>query len=165
MKKTVLLSAIAMVLFSCGNQKSMVLQSGNYSIESQCPETGTCTFTAHKDSSLVYKKSTLGKLYYETVAQEGKTVLKYNYSKKTNPALQDDFYREEVIIETDSDLAKLNKNSDIKMLFGVSCYCKGLAGFYEVEGGYAEYKDGKILITVPKVIDNQLTHTIMVNVK
>ena len=163
--KKILIPAIAFALFSCVSHKNTILKSGEYSLESTCPEAGICSFEVSKDSSLVYKQSDLGKLYYETAAQPGKTILKYNYTKKTNPELQDDFYRENVIIETDSDISKLDKNTDIKMLFEVSCYCKGLAGFYKVEGGYAEYKDGKLLITVPEVIDNQLTKYIVADIK
>ena len=163
--KKLFLPVIAFAVLSCGSQKEAIPTSGNYAIESTCPDNGICTFTVSKDSSLVYKQTPADKLYYETSSQSGKTVLHYKYTKNTNPALQDDFYIEEVIIETDSDVSKLDRNTDIKMLFGVSCYCKGIAGFYEAKEGYAEYQDGKLLITVPQIIDNQLTKYIVADIK
>ena len=164
MKKTILSIAFVTVLASCGSQNT-VLKAGNYNLESTCPTQGTCSFEVLKDSSLVYKQNGAGKLYYEAKEQEGKSVLKYTYSKTPNKQAQDDFYKEEVIIETASDVASLNRNSEIKMLFGVFCYCKDLAGYREVKDGYAEYKDGKVIITLPDVIQNQKTKTIIADIK
>ncbi|QEE48530.1 hypothetical protein FUA48_02770 [Flavobacterium alkalisoli] len=164
MKKIILSIAFVTALASCGSQNT-VLKSGNYNLESNCPTQGTCLFEVLKDSSLVYKQNGAGKLYYESQAQEGKSILKYTYTKTPNQQAQDDFYREEVIIETTSDVASLNRDSEIKMLFGVFCYCKDIAGYREVKDGYAEYKDGKVIITLPDVIQNQKTKTIIADIK
>ena len=164
MKKFTLIIAFTAILASCGTQNT-VLKSGSYNLESTCPTDGTCSFIVAKDSSLVYKESGAGKLYYETTYQEGKSILLYTYNKKTNPQLQDDSYREEVVIETDSDIGTLSKESNVKILFGVFCYCKDLAGYREVKNGYAEYKDGKVIVTLPDVIPNQKTKLITADIK
>lgn len=165
MKKTIILLS-AFAALSCGSQKTTAIQPGSYTIESECPATGTCNFEIIKDSALVYKNNeATGRLYYEMVSSPGKSVLKYTYDKKKNPGAQDDFYREEIVIETNNDLSSLNNETSPKMLFGIFCYCKGTAGYYEIKDGSTSYKNNKISITVPKVIPNPVTTQFTVNTK
>ena len=164
MKKLTIALAFAVVLVACGSQKTL-LQSGKYNLQSECPANGDCTFVVAKDSSMTLVEDGVGKMRYNMTSHEGKSILTYKYNKKSDPRAQDDFYSEEVIIETNSDIASLNKDSEIKMLFGVFCYCKGVAGYYEAKDGYAEYRDGKVIITIPKVIENQKTNIIIADIK
>lgn len=165
--KRISLIVITALTFACSGTKETTPKNINVSrgMPEICPVTGTCTFEILKDSALVYKiNESTGRLYYETTKSPGKSILKYTYDKTRNVDLQDDFYTEEVIIETDNDITKLN-GGKVKMVFGVFCYCKGTAGYYEVKEGTANYKDGRIIINTPNVVPNQLTTSIIAVIK
>lgn len=164
MKKVSLLALTALVL-SCGIQKQATAAAEKYSIESECPKAGECFIEVSKDAGLVSSVTSVGRTTYSTGAKEGRTVIKYMYNKKDDPTIQDDSYREEIMVEADGDLTKLNAGSDVKIVYGVFCFCKGSAGYHEVNGGTAIYKDGKITVTIPKVTEFQKTFTFTVNTK
>lgn len=163
MKKISLL-AVLTVLFACGGSKSSTKQTVGNSIESGCPKNGECLVEVVKDSALVKKENSGGRPYFEMESKPGKTVIKYYFNKKDNPAIQDDSYREEIMIETDSDLTKIN-SANTKVVFGVFCFCRDRAGYYEVKNATAEYKDKKVSLTLPEVVGGQLTHNIVINIK
>jgi hypothetical protein len=91
-------------------------------------------------------------------------VIKYYFNKKDNPVIQDDSYREEIMIETDSDLSKLS-SANTKVVFGVFCFCRDRAGYYEVKNATTEYKNNQLHVTLPEVVSGQLTHNLVINIK
>lgn len=159
MKKLALLPLLLLSI-SCGNQKNAAApMTQNYTLESGCPSQGKCTVEVLKDKSLDVKTDDIGKMYYALQHTPGKTVIKYSYSKQSDPALQDDGYSEEVLFETNSDITEFNYSDaslqDTKMLFGVMCFCRGKAGFYKVTEGSMKYSGKTLHIQLPDIVDSQ----------
>jgi hypothetical protein len=165
MKNAALLPLLFLFSF-CGGSKSK--QPQELIVESPCPPEGNCAVEIMKDKSLIVKNNMGTKFYYQLADTPGRIVVRYTYTKKSNPEYQDDFYIEEVIFETDGQLETLAnaQPEDIKMLFGVKCYCKGKAGYYNVNKGVVAYADKKLTIKLPdNLIDNQITKDITISVK
>lgn len=158
MKQFVLIPVLLM-LFSCGSTKSLYDNSEAARTEVSCPENGNCTFEVLKNKSLVVKKDGIDKMYYSTIDNSATSVIKYRYVKKTNPALQDAGYVEEIVFEIANNSKALDyKNSDMqqtKMLFGVMCFCKDKAGYYEVKEGALTYKNNKLEVMLPDLVEGQ----------
>lgn len=166
MKKTILIPFILLAV-SCGGHKNTVSpMTENYTVESGCPEEGNCTLEVLQDKSLDIKTDGTGKLYYGLKDTPGKNVVKYTYKKDTDAQLQDAGYSEEIVFETDTDVNGFNYSAtDMQksnMLFGVMCFCRGKAGYYKVTSGNVVYKDNKLSIELPDIVDDQKLDTIMV---
>jgi len=152
MKKLALVS-LALVLLNCSGQKNRIETTiYDYKLTCPCPAEGTCTIEVLKNESLIIKTDDIGKLYYETEGKAGKQVIKYNYTKTTDPALQDAGYSEEIVLETDADFTFSDKS---KILFGVYCYCKGKAGYYKADNAIVSTSQKLLTVTIPEIIDGQ----------
>lgn len=162
--KKILFAAVLTVLIACGGSKTTTKNTVGNSIESGCPKNGECLVEVIKDSALVKKENSGGRPYFDMESKPGKTVIKYYFNKKDNPVIQDDSYREEIMIETDSDLSKLS-SANTKVVFGVFCFCRDRAGYYEVKNTTTEYKNNQLHITLPEVVSGQLTHSLVINIK
>jgi hypothetical protein len=169
MKKTAFLYIVALFLLSCSAGKETAMTSENTSVASPCPPQTDCTIEVLKDKSLDVKTDDTGHTYYNLQDTPGKTVLKYSYRKITDPKLQDAGYSETIIFETDGTTTNLNySGKDIKktkMVFNVACFCRGKAGVYKVEEGTISYKDNKLHIEIPQLVDGQATRVVDVVVK
>lgn len=166
MKKITLLF-IAVAAIGCGSQKNnnAAKTNENYTLYSTCPENGKCTVTIAKDSALaIVTDEATNRPYYNVVPAPGRSVITYAYTKKTNPKLADDGYIEKVVFEADNSLSELKKaGTDLqktKMLFGVFCFCRDRAGFYPVKDGKLTYKNNRLTLTLPDIVDRQLTKTV-----
>lgn len=169
MKKIAFIPLIALA-FSCACKKNAQMPvSKKYTIESSCPEQGTCKVDVMKDTALTIKKDGTGATYFTTEDAKGKTVVQYSYTKNTDARYQDDGYIEKVVFEINSDETSFSyKDKELqktKMLFGVVCFCRGKAGNYVVEHGSLDYKDKILNIVLPDMVDNQQLHTVTVNFK
>ncbi len=149
---------IGFVLFSCSTQKNVTTSTQD------CPEDGVCRFEQHHNKSLNIKKDDTGALYHQMENTFDKTVFQYFYQRNKDEAYMDGHYIEEVIFEIDSS----SLNSDFhnqkpnKILFGVFCYCKGKAGYYEVEKALISFdkKHKKISVQINgDIIDNQILNS------
>jgi hypothetical protein len=164
MKKTAFLYIVALFLLSCSAGKETAMTSENTSVASPCPPQTDCTIEVLKDKSLDVKTDDTGHTYYNLQDTPGKTVLKYSYRKITDPKLQDAGYSETIIFETDGTASNLNYTGaaiqKVKMLFNVSCFCRGKAGVYKVEEGTISYKDNKLHIEIPQLVDGQATRVV-----
>jgi hypothetical protein len=153
MKKLLLLSLLPFFIFCNTNKKnvekndqtSSTINNATTAMNdkiSLCPSDGTCTFELLKNKSLDIKKDDLGGIYFNVVDNDQTSVIKYKYNKTVDPKYQDGFYNEEIIFEIKNGNNKIsNKDAslqDTKMLFGRHCYCKGEAGYFNVEKGNLE---------------------------
>ena len=165
--KKLALAAISILLFACSAQKSNTTTiTGKHVIESECPPEGACTFEVFKDKSLLVKKNSIDQTYYELQDAPGKVVVMYAYNKTKNPAYQDDFYSEEIVFETDTDLSNLKGEGEHDIFFTVKCFCRGKAGTYRLVAGTASFNDNKLHIKLPtNIIDNQLIKDVVVSFK
>lgn len=157
MKNFAVLS-LALLLASCAGQNlQQALDKNNTS--QTCPETGSCTVEIMRNTALIIKDDIEGKFYYKTENNTDFTVIRYKYVKDTNPALADAGYTEEVVFEVDNNTKTLSYTGkdmqNTKILFGVMCFCKGKAGFYKVESGSIDYKNEKLIIMLPDIVEGQ----------
>ncbi|WP_297334360.1 hypothetical protein [Flavobacterium sp.] len=157
MKNFAVLS-LAILLASCAGQNMQQALDKNNTSQT-CPETGNCTVEIMRNTALLIEDDIEGKFYYKTERNTDFTVIRYKYVKDTNPALADAGYTEEVVFEVANSTKTLsytgNDMQKIKMLFGVMCFCKGKAGFYKVEGGSIDYKNDKLYMALPDIVEGQ----------
>jgi len=138
---------------ACKTQTGNVISSENTTMEQMenkstgCPEEGTCTLVVHKNKSLSIQEDGTGALYPQLV--EGtNSVVEYTYLKKGPPGTADGDYSETIHFEIPADTQKLSKEnaslSEVKMLYGKHCFCKGEAGYYRIT-------EGKLLVNKNKL--------------
>lgn len=170
MKKSIITAvAIAFILFSCSTGKNTIQSFDNATITSNCTENYDCTFEAQKDKSLVVKTDDTGHNYFNVIDTPGKTVLKYSYKRITDPRIQDAGYVETITFEIDNNTAALNlKGKDIqktKMVLNIACFCKGKAGVRKIEEGILTFKDNKLHIEIPELVEGQVTRVVDVEIR
>ncbi len=129
---------------ACKPQTGPAISSGNTNMETiensntGCPEVGTCSVVLHKNKSLVVKEDGTGAMYPEMVQSEN-MVVEYTYLKEGPAGTADGNYSETIHFEIPTATTTLNKTntalSDVKLLYGKHCFCKGEAGYYEVTDG------------------------------
>lgn len=150
--KKFLLIPLALSISFCNCTKSAISKSNDISIESNCPENGTCTITVEKNKSIIVKTDDLGGIYYQFLDNPNTSVIHYQYNRTVEEGLKDGHHREEILFEIDNDATSLNlENKEIqktKMLFGRHCYCKGMAGYFKVEEGVLHLENKNNVITL-----------------
>jgi hypothetical protein len=142
------LSTFLILFFACGSTKLDVFN--NLVLTSDCPKEGKCTIDVLKNKSLVLKSLDNGGIYYDTISDNTKMVILYQYSKNMEQVTYDGGYREEIIFEVNSGVKTLNLNDkalqETKMIFGRYCNCRGKTGIYPVVSGKLNLTnlDGKV---------------------
>jgi hypothetical protein len=131
---------IVLILFiSCCSKKVSTTEPMNYTIESNCPEDGTCTITIYPNEKLEILTDETGAIYYKKIADINSTVFHFQYNRTVEEGIQDGQYQEEVIFEYSNENLPLNLTDlsleKTKMLFGRHCFCKGQAGYFRVNFG------------------------------
>jgi len=173
MKKIVLLH-FTFLAISCGsNHNSNNLKSINkasFKIESVCAKNGECKFEILENKSLDIETDGIGKTYYKLNESISHDVYRYNYSDIIKDTLlQDAGYREEIIFEIEKNKKEfLFINQELqatKMVFGIFCYCKGKAGYYEVNEGSLKRIKNELSIIIPAIVDNQKTKEIQIKLQ
>lgn len=108
-------------------------------INSECPSDGKCTIQLLKNKSMDKKIDGIGKLFYQLVDSDNKSVIIYEYNRNTEEGLQDGQHKEEIVFEIDNGVFDLKLKDaqleNVKMLFGRHCFCRGQAGFFAVSKG------------------------------
>jgi len=108
-------------------------------ITSECPSDGKCTIQLLKNKSMDKKIDGIGKLYYQLVDSDNKSVIIYEYNRNTEEGLQDGQHKEEIVFEIDNGVFDLKLKDvqleNVKMLFGRHCFCRGQAGYFAVGKG------------------------------
>lgn len=138
---------------ACKTQTGKVISSENTTIEqmenspSDCPEEGICSVVVHKNKSLSIKDDGTGALYPQLLDGTN-TVIEYTYLKKGPEGTVDGDYSETIHFEipagTDSFSKENASLTDVNLLYGKHCYCKGEAGYYPIT-------DGKLLVNKNKL--------------
>jgi len=164
--KKILLLSTAIILFSCKSSKSTDDKTNQdiNSISSVCSDEGDCAFVVHKDSSLNILEDTTGQIY-PIIEQGENIVIEFTYAVKGPEGTMDGDYSETVHFEISGREDKLNLSnkelSQIKLLFGKHCFCKGEAGYYMVDEGeiLLENKDDSLYLNLNLVI-NKVSHKV-----
>lgn len=145
------MKAIVLSLFilisSCNcmkdSNKNTNLKESKIVLTSNCPEDGVCRLEIYKNKSIETKRDGIGKLYYNLIDNDSKSVVYFEYSRNVPEDLQDASYREEIIFEIDNNSTSQNLKDtnlkQVKMLFGKHCFCRSEAGYYNVSNGSLNY--------------------------
>lgn len=133
--KTPIIVLFLFFIFSCNTKKNSVSIANKLN----CPKDGKCTIEIIKNKSLLIKKDDLGFIYYHLMDNNQSSVIAYKYERNVEKGLQDGHYNEEIIFEIENKNTSLNltdtKLEKTKMLFGRHCFCKGQAGYFQVNKG------------------------------
>lgn len=129
---------------ACKTQTDSVTSSENTSMQQMenkpngCPEEGTCTVVVHKNKTLTIQKDGTGALYPQII-DGANTVVEYTYLKKGPEGTADGNYSETIHFEIPAGTDNLSKEnatlSDVNLLYGKHCFCRGEAGYYPVTNG------------------------------
>lgn len=137
--KHILLPLILVLSFSCCSKKMKPTQPMSYTLESSCPNDGTCKITIYPNEKLEILTDETGAVYYKKTAASNSTVFHFQYDRTAEEGVQDGQYQEELIFEYSNDSFPLNLTHQslqkTKMLFGRHCFCKGQAGYFLVNAG------------------------------
>ena len=136
--KTLIILVLSSFILACNANKNVTKDNDLVEVNSICPENGTCTFEVLKNKNFNMKVDNFGNPYSELV-DGSKTVLKFEYIKKTTPEVQDDNYSEVIYIEIDNEIDTIELNDQalqtVKAGFSRICYCKGQTGTYPIKTG------------------------------
>lgn len=164
MKKLLLIPLAAMLTFCAGKKDLRDTLTGKHTIENTCPKEGLCNFEVFENKSLTILRDDIGKTYYRMDDSHGKMVVKYTYTKTVDTAYQDGAYSEEFVFETDNKSAG-EEMAVTKMLFGVHCFCRGKAGYYIIEKTPVTYKNNRLEISLPNMVEEQQIKGIKIKFK
>lgn len=160
----IILPILSAFLFSCTTSKNLKDINSTIKIESACLENGICNFEIYPNKSTTIKEDAFGKIYYELEENPNAEVYLYTFSEKeTDTTLADASYREEIVFELEKNSHVLFRDEELqntKMLFGVFCFCKGKAGYYEVKKGNLEKTKDRINLSISEIVNNQRTKQI-----
>lgn len=169
MKNTTLLLIASLFLVCCkAGKETAVVALNDAQVTSACPEQTDCKFEILKGKSLDIKTDDTGHTYFNLKSTPGKTVFKYIHKKITDSNLMDAGYSETIIFESDDTIGLNHSGTDIqkvKILFNVACFCRGKAGIYTVKDGTISYKDNKLHIEIPQLVEGQMTKVVDMVVK
>ena len=153
---------MAFLVLSCASQLGTAGKSIGSKIENPCPNNAACNFEIMVGKSMEISDDGTGKPYYQLIENPAKTVYIYKYSEiNTDPTIQDAGYREEIIFEADSDSIDFSYQGKqvaiSKMMFGVFCFCRGKAGYYNVSGGRITKNGNELSVAIPEIVPGQRT--------
>lgn len=113
----------------------------NKQTNSDCPENGSCTIMAYKNSSIEVVKESNGTFYAERVPGEN-IVVEYTFSRKGPEGTADGNYFETLLFEVPQNTQTLsvkdNQLQDLHMIF--STHGNRMANFYKVDSGNLQLK-------------------------
>lgn len=165
--KKIAFAFLPFLLIACASKKDSVsLEERKAVIQSYCPENGECKIEILQNKSLDIKTDGTGMPYYTLEDAVGKVVVRYTYDFIVPKDVEDAGYTETIIFETDKEFSNLNKANpkDLKMLFGVQCFCRGKAGFYRVEKGLVDYSDKQLIIKLyDSIVDEQRLNNALIS--
>ena len=103
-----------------------------------CPEDGTCSVEVYKNKKLTMIDDGTGALYPELIEGDA-VVVEYTYFKPGPEGTVDGNYSETIHFELPQGAANLKKEnaalSDVKLVYGKHCFCRGEAGYYSINEG------------------------------
>lgn len=130
---------VCLILFSCCSKRiTKQSQLNANTLKTICPNNGTCSFDIQKKKNLNLVFDNLGALNPEIKSGDN-VVLKFQYKRNEVPNAVDGHYRELVYLELNPDKVPLTLENkylqNVKLIFGLFCYCKGQAGYYKITNG------------------------------
>jgi hypothetical protein len=161
MKNIIFLLLISFVVLSCTCKKKTAEENKKNTTRTvdSCPEGFACRLEVVPNHTMVIKTDGTGAVYFELEALKGTTVYRYEISQNQDQKYMDGGYREEIIFELPSDTADLNLSDtdlqQVKLIFGVWCYCKGKAGNYTITKGNFSKKGNTFSVDFPAVVADQ----------
>lgn len=142
--KTFLFLIPLLMINACKTQTGSVISSENTTMEQRndnktnCPEEGTCSVVVHKNKTLTVMDDGTGELYPH-LEDGNNTVIEYTYLKEGPENTADGNYSESIHFEIPAGIENLNKKdsalSEVKLLYGKHCFCRGEAGYYPINDG------------------------------
>lgn len=138
--RIVYLFALVIFFGACKSQQmDKNPENKNASISSEsCPEAGSCNIVLHKNSTLTLMEDGTGAMY-PNIGKGNGLVVEFTYSEKGPEGTADGNYSETIHFEIPEQATTLSlKNNgltEVNMLWGKHCYCKGEAGYYPVSYG------------------------------
>lgn len=154
MRHLILLNTLLLFL-SCSSNKTKIAESNiGCTLESICPDDGTCSIIVYSNQKLEILTDETGSLYYKKVADENSKIVHFQYKKTVEENVQDGHYQEELIFELNTNETSLYLSDEslqnTKMIFGRHCFCKGQAGYFQIKSGKLDLKqlDGKNSLTI-----------------
>lgn len=135
------LLAVAALAVSCTSTKGV--ETTNWldkkvTLFSATPENGKVSATREFEKGLNLKG--FNELYPQDVFNPETVVIKYEFEKnKIEGVYADDFYKEEIFLEIPAKAFKKSYADvaleEVKLVYGMHCYCKGEAGYYAIKNG------------------------------
>jgi hypothetical protein len=142
--RLILTFLIPFIFNSCKPGQSEISQVSSKTAATFCPEDGKCELHVLKNSQLLIKKDEFGATYPHVEAGNF-IVLKFEYKKDEIPNTADSNYSELVYIQLNPDSLEMelkDKNlSNVKLLFGRLCFCRGQTGYYRINSGHLSIKN------------------------
>lgn len=134
------------VFVSCNSTKK-VEEAMSVAPEMQCPKNGTCTFSVIANKSLQILEDGIGMKYPKLKDNPHTSIIKFRYHRKAPEGMMDGNYTEEVYLEIENDISKLELKDQelqqVKLLYGRLCYCKGNVGYFKVTDGLLNFQRNK----------------------
>lgn len=168
MKNLLFILALITTFSGCKCKKPIAenTQKTLTTVMNDCPPEANCIQEIHTDSALEIAREEGGRPYYKIIPQAGSTVYRYELSEKKDEQYMDGGYREEIIFELPYDakneVISGKDFSATKALFGVFCYCKGKAGYYEIPDGNINKTKDEIIVTIPEIVEGQKMRSVVI---
>ena len=139
--KLIALLSVLFLFSSCGNNKTIVLNKDKEVIvlaDGIDEKGGNISVNLYIDSILNLKDDTIGAIY-PVIESGDNLVIDFKYEEKAPEGFADGDYSETLHFEIPNTTTILNladdELSNVKLLFGKHCFCKGEAGYYKVKMG------------------------------
>lgn len=141
--RLILTFLILLIVNSCKTVPDSSKSSSKLQTIANCPEDGICNIEVLKNTQLILKTDEFGSLYPHL--EEGNhIVLKFEFIRNEIPDTSDSGYREEIYLQLNPEAMEVelqNKSlSDVNLLFGRLCFCRGQTGYYRIKTGYLSIK-------------------------
>lgn len=129
-----------MILVSCKGVQNSNSETNDTAIvnETNCFTQGDCAIKYYNNSTLNILEDTIGQKY-PVIEKGDNIVIEFIYSVKGPEGTMDGDYSETIHFEISNRNDEFSLSGeelkDIKLLFGKHCFCKGEAGYYQVNKG------------------------------
>ncbi len=137
--KSIFLMSVFLIFISCGNKINLASKKEVIILEENTENRKSeVSVTFLDNSSLIIKEDATGHLYPVIVSGD-RIVIEYKYEEKGEEGTVDGDYSETLHFEISKNTKELCLKDDqltnVKLLFGKHCFCKGEAGYYYINKG------------------------------
>lgn len=139
--KLITLLSVLFLFSSCGNNKTIVSKKDKEVViltDGTDDKKGDVSVDMSNNSTLNVKDDTIGAIY-PVIESGDNLVVEFKYEEKAPEGIADGDYSETLHFEIPNNTTELNLTDDelsnVKLLYGKHCFCKGEAGYYKVKKG------------------------------